>query len=172
MVAAPIPTTSLPTATALDGTEIVAIVQGGTDKRTTLQRAAGLAGGQISCIEYIIDGGTLPITTGSKLPGLEIPFSCAINRVTLASDLSGTITVDIWKCTYAQYDAGATHPTSGDSITGSSTPRINASTKYQSSQLSGWTTSLTAGDILSFNVSSASGITRALVSLQVTRSLT
>jgi len=121
-----------------------------------------------SGIEFIIDGAGSVITTGMK-GYLEIPFGCTINRATLLADQSGSIVVNIWKCTYSQFDAGGTHPVVGDKITASAPPTISSTTKAQDSTLTGWTTSISAGDILAFNVDSVSTLTRVTLSLKVTK---
>ncbi len=119
-------------------------------------------------IEFIIDGGGSAITTGVK-GDLEIPFACTIQRATLLADQSGSIVVDIFKCSYANYDGGSTHPVSGDKITASAPPTISTATKAQDSTLTGWTTSITAGDILRFNVNSITTCTRVTLALKVLR---
>jgi hypothetical protein len=118
---------------------------------------------QVGTITFIIDGGGSAITTGEK-GDLTIPFDCVINEWTLLADQSGSIVVDIWKDTYANYP-----PTVADTITGSAKPTISSSTKGQSSTLTGWTTTITAGDCLAFNVDSASTVQRVTLSLKFTR---
>lgn len=119
--------------------------------------------GAVDAIEFVIEGGGSAITTGIK-GDLEIPFGCTIVRSTLLADQSGSIVVDIWKDTYANFP-----PLVGDSITASAKPTISSSNKAQDSTLTGWTTLITAGDILRFNVDSITTITRATLSLKVTR---
>lgn len=116
-------------------------------------------------ITFIIDGGDSAITTGEK-GHLEIPFACTINRVTMLADQAGAIVVDIWKDTYANFP-----PTDDpDSITASAPPTISATNqKSQDSTLTGWTTGISAGDILAFNVDSCTTITRVMISLKVTK---
>jgi len=116
----------------------------------------------IRAIEFVIDGGGSAITTGVK-GYLEIPFACTINAVTLLADQSGSIVVDVWKDTFANYP-----PVDGDSITASAVPTISSATKSQNSTLTGWTTSISAGDILGFNVDSISTCERVTISLKVT----
>lgn len=113
-------------------------------------------------ITYVIDGGGSAITTGVK-GFLEIPFACTINQVTMLADQSGSIVVDIWKDTYANYP-----PTDADTITASAVPTITTATKSQDATLTGWTTAITAGDILGFNVDSCTSITRVTISIKVT----
>ena len=136
----------------------------GTDSATY-----NLASMNTDAIEFVIDGGGSAITTGVK-GYLEIPYACTINRATLLADQSGSIVVDVWKTTYASFDGGATHPVSGDKITASAPPTISSATKAQDATLTGWTTSVSAGDILAFNVNSATTVTRITISLKVAKS--
>lgn len=115
----------------------------------------------IASITFIIDGGGSAITTGVK-GDLEIPFACVIQQATLLADQSGSIVIDIWKDTYANYP-----PTVADTITASAKPTISSATKSQDATLTGWTTSIAAGDTLRFNVDSATTITRVTLSLKV-----
>jgi hypothetical protein len=112
-------------------------------------------------ITAIIDGGGSAITIGIK-GDLEIPFACTIQRVTMLADQTGSIVVDVWKDTYSNYP-----PVDADSITASAPPTISAGTKSQNSTLTGWTTAVTSGDILRFNVDSCTAITRVCISMQV-----
>ena len=114
-------------------------------------------------IAFIIDDGGSAITTGEK-GHLEIPFACTILRVTTLADQSGSIVVDIWKDTYANFP-----PTDADSITASAPPTISSAQKAQDSTLTGWTKSIAAGDILAFNVDSCTTITRVTISLKVAK---
>lgn len=114
-------------------------------------------------ITFIIDGGGSAITTGEK-GHLEIPFACTINRVTMMADQSGSIVVDIWKDTYANFP-----PLVGDSITAADKPTITTAQKSQNSTLTGWTTAIAAGDILAFKVDSVTDIERVTISLKVTK---
>ena len=114
-------------------------------------------------ITIIIDGGGLVITTGIK-GYLEIPFACTINRVTLLADQSGSIVIDIWKDIYDNFP-----PDNADSITAADPPTISAAQKSQDSTLTNWTTSITAGEILAFNVDSASTVERVTLALKVTK---
>jgi len=118
----------------------------------------------VSSINFVIDGGEAEITTGIK-GDIEIPFSCTINQVTLLADQSGSIVVDIWKDTYANFP-----PTDADTITASAVPTISTAVKSQDGTLTGWTTSITAGDILRFNVDSVTTCERVTLSLKITRS--
>lgn len=114
-------------------------------------------------INFVIDGGGSAITTGIK-GDVEIPFDCTIEQVTMLADQTGSIVVDLWVDTYANFP-----PTDADSITASAVPTISSATKDQDATLTGWTTALTQGDILRYNVDSASTVTRCTVALRVRR---
>lgn len=117
----------------------------------------------------VIDGGGSAIATGLKGYLGPVPFDGTITQNSLLADQSGSIVVDVWKCTYSQFDAGSTHPVSGDKITASAPPTISAATKSQDSTLTGWTTSFAAGDVFAFNVNSASSIQRVTLTIKYTK---
>lgn len=127
---------------------------------TDLQMSANQ---RIAAIPYVIDGSGSAITTGVK-GFLEIPFACTITRATTLADQTGSIVIDIWKDTYANYP-----PTVADTITASAKPTLSSATKAQDATLTGWTTSIAAGDVLGFNVDSATTVTRVTLSLRVTK---
>jgi hypothetical protein len=118
-------------------------------------------------IEFIIDGGGSTITTGLK-GYIQVPFACTITQATLLADQTGSIVVNVWKTTYSSFAPG-THPVSGDKITASAPPTISSAAKAQDATLTGWTTSISAGDIIAFNVDSVTTIQRVTIALQVTK---
>lgn len=112
-------------------------------------------------IFYVIDGGGSAITTGVK-GDLRVPFACTITAAEAVADQSGSIVVDVWKDTFANYP-----PTDADSITSSAPVTISSSTKVEDTTLTGWTKSVAAGDCLRFNVDSATTVQRVTVMLKV-----
>lgn len=132
---------------------------------TAASNGAGGAVVRTGSITMIVDNGSTTITTGVK-GFLEIPFAATILGWTLlstdASATSGSIVVDIWKDIYANYP-----PTIGDVITASAKPTISSSNKGQSSTLTGWTTSIAAGDVLGFNVNSVTTLTKIALILKI-----
>jgi len=140
------------------------------DAATSLWKCRALVDGDIPAaiktltITFIIDGGGSAITTGEK-GHLEIPFACTIKQATMLADASGSIVVDIWKDTYANFP-----PTDADSITASAPPTISSAQKSQDATLTGWTKTIAAGNILAFNVDSCTTIKRVTISLKVERS--
>lgn len=117
-----------------------------------------------SAIEVVIDGAGSVISTGLK-GYLEVPFDCTVVAWRIVGDVSGSIVVDIWKDTYANFP-----PVVGDSIAGSEKPTLSSAQKNEDTNITTWTTtSLTDGDWLAFNVDSASTVTRVTLSLTVRR---
>ena len=116
----------------------------------------------VSAIEFVIDGGGSAISTGVK-GEIEVPFACTITAARLVADQSGSIVVDIWKDTFANFP-----PVDADSITASAPPTLSTAQTDEDTTLTGWTTSIAAGDWLRFNVDSATTVTRVTVSLTVT----
>jgi hypothetical protein len=82
--------------------------------------------------------------------------------VTLLADQSGSIVVDVQTCAYSGF------PTTS-SIAASDLPTLSSAQKSQDSTLTGWSTSLTAGNIIAFKVNSATTVTRVTISLEVVR---
>lgn len=118
----------------------------------------------IGTVGITIDGGGSAITTGVK-GYVEVPYSGTIEGWTILGDTSGSIVVDVWKDTYANYP-----PTDPDSIAGTELPTISAATKGQDLALSSWGTTVTAGDVIGFNVDSATTITRATLVIRIRKS--
>jgi len=114
-------------------------------------------------VEFVIDGGGAAITTGIK-GDLKIDFACTIKKATILGDQSGSIVIDIWKDTYANFP-----PTDADSITASAPPTISGAVKSEDSTLTGWTVAVAAGSILRFNVDSCTTIERVTIILEVER---
>jgi hypothetical protein len=113
-------------------------------------------------ITFAIDGGGSVLTTGVKAD-VNVDYACTISQVTMLADQSGSVVVDIWKDTYANYP-----PTIADSITASAKPTISSATKSKDATLTGWTKSIAAGDTLRINVNSVTSITRLNLTLKVT----
>jgi hypothetical protein len=112
-------------------------------------------------IGFTIDGGGSAITTGLK-GWVPVPENATITAARIVADQAGDCVVDIWKDTYANFP-----PTVADTITASARPTLSSAQKAEDATLTGWTTSLSAGDWLAFNVDSAATVTRVVVALFV-----
>lgn len=128
--------------------------------RWFLQRIQG--GGEDS-LQFIIDGGGQTIVTGQK-GHLVVPYSCRIKGWTLLANTSGSVVVDIWKDTYANFP-----PTNLDSIAGSEKPTLSSVAKAQDNNLTTWSLDLVKGDILGYNIDSVSAISRLTLNLDVSK---
>lgn len=117
---------------------------------------------QTADIAFAIDNNGSAVTTGIKFE-TRVDFDCTIESWTLLADQSGSIQLDILKSTYANYPTMA-------SIVAAAPPAISAAQKATSSTLTGWTTTIAAGDVLRFSVASAATITRVSGILKVRKS--
>ena len=112
-------------------------------------------------VAYVIDGGGAALTTGVK-GVLALDFDGTIQSATLLADQTGSVVVDIWKTTYAGYPGSA-----ANKITASAPPTLSSAQKSQDTTLTGWAKTISAGDVLTFNVNSAATITRVTLLLKV-----
>lgn len=119
--------------------------------------------GLVEEIAYSFDEGGGVLTAGVKLPARRVPFACTINSVELFADQSGSCVLTIRKTTYSGF------PGSLASIVASAPPTLSAVQKSTDSTLTGWTTSIAAGDVLEFGVTSATTVTKVTLSIKVTR---
>jgi hypothetical protein len=110
-----------------------------------------------------IDGGGATITTGVK-GYVRVPYSGTIISATLMADQTGSIVIDVWNDTLANFP-----PTDADSITSSAPPTISTATSSEDTTLTGWDPAIVAGDILGFNVDSVTSIQRVTLILEVNR---
>jgi len=116
-----------------------------------------------SGIAMWLPGGGGVIAVGTRCD-LNVPFACTINAVSCLLDDVGSIVVDVWRSTYAAYP-----PTVADSITGGNPITVTTDTKSLDSTLTGWSTSLSAGDCLRLNADSVTDAKDAAIMFFVTR---
>jgi len=118
-------------------------------------------------IVFVIDGGGSAIGTGIK-GWIEAPFNGTIKSARLfADEVTGTISVRIYKSTYANYPftAGV-----DDAELISSGLSISSGYKAQFTNLSTWVQrNFSKGDIFIFDVQSCTGFTKCTISLTVDR---
>lgn len=155
-----------PRDTIIESTKTISATQTGTNRwalHTT--GTSGGSGGTTNqnrrSITLTLDGGGSVITTGIKAD-VRVPYSGTITGWEIVANTSGSIVVDVWKDTYANFP-----PTVADTIAGTEKPTLSSATKNQDTVLSTWTTSVTAGDWIRFNVDSVSTVTRVHLSIQI-----
>ncbi len=134
------------------------------DFGTAGQAKANASGGTSTikrAITLVLDGGGQALTTGVKAD-VRVPYSGTITGWEIVANASGSIVIDVWKDTYANFP-----PTVADTIAGTEKPTLSSATKNQDTTLSTWTTTVTAGDWIRFNVDSASTVQRVALSIMV-----
>lgn len=119
-------------------------------------------------IAFIVDGAGTVIAAEEKT-GINIPieFDCAILAVRAGADVSGTIEIDLWVDSYANYP-----PTVADSIVASAPISLSSAIKYEDTTLTDWITRLNRGEWLRPDVATTPApatITAITVVLEVTK---
>ena len=110
-------------------------------------------------LNFVIDGGGSAITTGSK-GYIVLDGDYTVTGWTILADQSGSIVVDVNRATYTNF------PTFTN-IDGTEPPTLSSAQKAEDLTLSSWTTTLSARDVLEFNVASATTVTRVTVALRL-----
>jgi hypothetical protein len=106
-----------------------------------------LRGGVQSAMPILVSGGSLPIAPG-VIGWLEVPANCTISGWKLTSLQTCTISVDVWNAPFAGFP-----PTVANSICGGNLPTLSNQKSNSDTVLTGWTTSLSKGSIVMFNLS-------------------
>ena len=135
------PATFAPSAHTHPGTEVTTAVA-----NANAVPWSGVTSKPLHCLNVILGDGVNVITTGVK-GYFQIPFACAITKVQLVGDAVGTVSVNIWKDTFANFP-----PTIADTIVASAKPNLASAQKYEDATLTGWNKTVSAGDWLAFYV--------------------
>lgn len=136
---------------------------GGTTRQWLRIWGAPATPGVAGAILVVLGDGEAPITVGSLVDIPAPPFSIRLTHWTLVSTLSGSISLDIYKDTYANFP-----PTAPDSATDTTPPYITSGIKNEDDvpgpiQLGGlppaggWDRDINNGDMLRVIVESADG---------------
>jgi hypothetical protein len=113
-------------------------------------------------LTYVIDGSGAVIKTGAA-GMIQVPFAATITGWTVVADQVGSVQLDVRRATYANLPTTA-------SLVGADPPVLSAAQKNQNTAVSAWTTALAAGDWLAISVTSATTVTRVMLSLSLIRS--
>lgn len=116
---------------------------------------------QSHVITFMIDGGGTAIVTGDLNIFPTAAFACTINRVDISGSPSGSITVDIWKV------AGAI-PTAANKISASAPATLLSAVLSQNGSRTGWSNSVSSGDVFGATVVTATSIQKATVQITCT----
>lgn len=120
-------------------------------------------------LEIVFDGGGSALTADSADTDrvwLRIPWACTITDYEVTADQVGSIVIDLWVDTYANWP-----PTNADTITASAPVTISGDNKAVDSTLTGWTTSLAQGSWIMANIDSAATVEQVTLSIQCNRTL-
>ncbi|MBU1871166.1 hypothetical protein KKF17_03560 [Patescibacteria group bacterium] len=121
------------------------------DKDGNIISIPGIIDGLGGTLNFIVDGGGSALSTGAK-GWIRIPFKMQILGWVITGQPSGSVVVDILKCSYAEFPTFA-------SIVGTVAPTISSASKNQGDSMVGWVTVLNIGDFVRLSVSSVSTIT-------------
>jgi hypothetical protein len=128
-----------------------------------IDASGNLSATQIIGIMFVLDGGGIAISAGTK-GYVKVPFAGNVTAWELLADVTGSMVIDVKRCTYANY------PTT-TSIAGSEKPTLSSSNKNRDTSLTTWNTALAKDDILEFYVDSATNVTKATLAISMTRSV-
>jgi hypothetical protein len=109
-----------------------------------------------------IDGAGSVITPGVK-QYLRVPYNCTITSAEIVADITGSIIIDIYKSTYANFP-----PTSSIIVGSENRPTLNNALTYKNTTLTGWNTTLSAGEYIGFYVDTVNSVKKITLTL-VTR---
>ena len=151
--------------------------QGAGTTAVTMPNAQFLAAGSGITISGALVSATAPRTIGLTNDGMgsvvtaghkgsvTVPFAGTITGWRILADQVGSIVVDVWSAPF-----GGSPPSIADTITGSEKPTLSSDWANEDASLTTWDTAVVAGDVIAFNVDSASTVRRVTLTLTVTPS--
>jgi hypothetical protein len=104
---------------------------------------------------------SVQLTAGRK-KAYRLTRGGTISKWTLVGDATGSAVVNIRKCAFGSF------PGSLASIVAAAKPTMSAARVAESAVLTGWTTGLTGGDMIEFELESCSGLASLTIELTVT----
>lgn len=141
----------------------------GSQVAANLVEVGDISNSRLDTIGITIGNGVDVITTGYKAC-TYIPYNATIEGWTIIENsdvpVTGSIVVEVHKDSYANYP-----PTDADVISGSEHPTLSSSNKNQDNSLSTWTTSISADDLIRFEVTSVTDCKRVTLFLKVRKTL-
>jgi hypothetical protein len=100
----------------------------------------------------------------NKTVDIRAPFAGTIDSWEIFLDTATTVSIDVWKDVYANYP-----PTAADKISASDPIATSAADHATDSTLTGWSTTVTEGDILRLKPSAVGVATKIYVCIHYTR---
>jgi hypothetical protein len=118
--------------------------------------------GVTSSVGITVDGGGSVPSTGIN-GFIQVPYAATIVGWTIIADQSGSCSFTVKKSTFAAF------PTTV-SIVASAPPNLASQQNATSGALTGWTTTINAGDVIEFDLSSVTTCQRITLELKLVRS--
>ena len=141
---------------------------------TQIVAGTGLTGGTITttgtiAVDSNVRTRSVGATFASPTPGqtffVYVPYAGTITAAAMVADQTGSAVVDVWKVAL-----GSVPASSANSITASDLPTLSSQIQNNDTSLTGWTTSVSAGDVIYFHVNSVSTINTLNIVLTVVTS--
>ena len=112
-------------------------------------------------VNYVFDNGKAILASGSA-GSVEIPWNATPLSWDFMANLSGSLSVDVRRSTYANWGGP---PAASASIVGSEKPTITTAFKGQDTNLTTWS-GISAGNVLNFHIDAVpTNITKATLSI-------
>lgn len=123
---------------------------------------SGSPDGKYRLVSFEVDGRGAVLTTGFKGYSDVVPYDGKILSWHLLGYQVGSIVIDVWRDTYANFP-----PTVADTIAGGEKPTLVAQNKNEDLSLSTWDRDVKKGDIFGFNIDSVATIERFKLGIKV-----
>jgi hypothetical protein len=108
------------------------------------------------------DAGSGQLEAG-KFGDVVLPYDCTLIAWSIVASGTGSAVVSVWADSLANFP-----PNSSDNVTGGNPPTLSAS-DHSSGNTTGWSTNLTAGQVVRFTLQSVSTLSRVTLQLNVTK---
>lgn len=116
------------------------------------------------CVNVVFNGAGVTVAVTGSEGAFRLPTACTLVKASVVADASGSMSVALKKTTYSGY-AGSL-----SDITGGSDLDLSSAIKMEDSTLSGWTTSYSAGDVVTYAITGTpSTVTWATMTLFFTK---
>ncbi len=108
-------------------------------------------------------GAVADASTTGLIGYITVPYNGTITGWQVIGDTIGNCVFDVWK------SAAGVIPTAANNITGAEAPTLTAQQINSNLALTTWTTTVTAGDVVGIVLSSASVLSRAWLTVFITK---
>jgi hypothetical protein len=130
---------------------------------STFIQIAGSGGGGTAGSDKGSFGAVADASVTGIIGYITIPYNGTITGWQVIGDVSGDCVFDVWK------QSAGILPTVADTVAGTEKPTLTAQQINSDLTLTSWTTAVTAGDIVAINLDSASGLSKAWLTVFITK---